>query len=72
MTSQRPGGLVDQQGGQLPQRGPELGVAAALVAHDGEPGLRDRMVDDDGLACTHRAGAAYRPGAARAQRSRRS
>jgi hypothetical protein len=30
-------GLVNKQRGQLPERGAELGVAAALVAHDREP-----------------------------------
>ena len=43
------GGLVDQQGRQFAQRGAELGVAARLVAHHGQPGLDDGVVDDGRL-----------------------
>jgi hypothetical protein len=42
-------GLVDKQGGQLPERGAKLGVAAALVTHDREPRPHDGVIDDDGL-----------------------
>ena len=53
------GGLVDQQRRQLAQRGAELGVAAALVAHHGQPGLDDGVVDDGGLHGSHPTGPAW-------------
>jgi hypothetical protein len=38
------GRLVDQHGGQLVQGGPEVRRIGALVAHDRESGLRERMI----------------------------
>ncbi len=41
-----PGRLVDQHQGEVAQRGPEGGVVGAGVAHRGQPGLGQGMVDD--------------------------
>jgi len=48
--------LVHEHLGEVTQRGAEVGVVGPLVAHAGETGLGQRVVDDGQLHGRHRIG----------------